>query len=289
MSDRTEHVTVAPETLAPSQLLRALGLEARKGLGQNFLASQSAIHHILTALDLQPDETVVEVGSGLGTLTGYLAAVAGAVVAVELDDSLVRHLQALFADTTTVRIVHGDILTLTPEALFAGAVPPYRVAGNLPYYITSAAIRHVLSWVPAPRRVVVMVQYEVARRIVAGPGEMSLLALMVQMKGVPRIVARIPAGAFVPPPKVNSAVVSIVPHQSPLATESVDEAVFRLARYGFQQRRKMLVNSLSAGLAADKATVKTLLDAAVVAPTARAEDLSVSQWLALARLVEGDA
>lgn len=286
MADRAEHATVAPETLAPSQLLRALGLEARKGLGQNFLASRSAVHHILAALAIEPGETVAEIGAGLGTLTGYLAAAASRVVAVELDDALAEHLERLFAPVAAVQVVRGDILALTPADLLGGSPVPYRVVGNLPYYVTSAALRHVLAWQPAPRRTVVMVQQEVARRIVAGPGEMSLLSLMVQLKGTPRVVARIPAGAFVPPPKVNSAVVCISPHAEPLAGEAEEEALFRLARLGFQQRRKMLVNSLSAGSGKDKAEVRTLLSACAIPESARAEDLSVPRWLALARAWE---
>lgn len=286
VTSRGDHPTMAPDALAPSRMLRSLGLHARKGLGQHFLTSTSALHHILEALSLEPQSTVVEIGAGLGTLTGYLAVACREVLAVELDADLARQLEVQFGARPSVRIVRGDILDLTPSSLFGETPPGYSVVGNLPYYITSAVLRHVLDWRPAPSQVVVMVQYEVARRLLAGPGDMSLLALMVQMKGVPRMVARVPAGAFVPPPKVSSAVVSIVPHAVPPASAEREAVVFRLARLGFQQRRKMLANSLSAGLGLGKDAVKSLLAAAAVPPTARAEDLNVSEWLALASALE---
>ena len=273
MPGRTPHPTLAPQALAPSQLLSSLGRSASKRLGQNFLASPTAVHHIIEALGIQPGDAVIEVGAGLGVLTGFLAAAATSVVAVEVDPDLVRHLRATFADCATVRVVQDDILRCSATALLGDAAGPYRVAGNLPYYITSAVLRHVLDWQPAARCVVVMVQYEVARRIVAGPGEMSLLALMVQIKGVPRVVARVPAGAFVPAPKVNSAVVSIAPHAEPLGPPALVDEMFRLARMAFQQGRKMLANPLSAGLGLPKSEVLGMLEAAGIPATSRPEEL----------------
>jgi 16S rRNA (adenine1518-N6/adenine1519-N6)-dimethyltransferase len=274
--------TLVPAGLAPGRLLRALGLEARKGLGQNFLTSKSALQLIVRALDLAPDDTVVEVGAGLGALTGYLAACAGQVVAVELDEALEAYLREAFAGVPGFRLVHGDILELGPGDLLAHGTHEYKLVGNLPYYITSAALRHLLDWQPPPLVLVVMVQYEVAKRITARPGDMSLLALMVQLRGAADVVARVPAGAFVPAPKVDSAIVRIRPYPVPLASAAQEKRVFRLARAGFQQRRKMLLNSLSSGLSMPKAALGQALARLNIAGKARAEDLSVSQWMDLA-------
>lgn len=280
MSTEREFTTLFPEGLAPGRLLRSLELSARKGLGQNFLAGKSALRQVLLALDPRPEDLVVEIGAGLGTLTGFLAAEAGRVVAVELDDHLADHLESQFSAAAGLRLVRGDILTLGPADL--GIDDRYKVVGNLPYYITSAALRHVLSWNPRPQVLVVMVQEEVARRIVAGPGDLSLLALMVRLAGVPEMVAKVPAGAFVPPPKVNSAVVRILPHPTPLLPADEEEALFRLARAAFQQKRKTLPNSLSGVLPLPKDRLGRLLQILGIEPSARAQELSLEQWIALA-------
>jgi 16S rRNA (adenine1518-N6/adenine1519-N6)-dimethyltransferase len=167
-------------------LLRAHGLHPRKGLGQSFLISQAALDNIVAAAELSAEDVVVEVGAGLGTLTRLLAREAGHVVAVELDRDLVEILRDELADLPSVKIVHGDILQISDLG-----VPHrgYKVVGNLPYYITSAVLRRFLEKEPRPEIMVVTVQREVAERIVAGPGEMSLLAISVQFYGQPSIVA----------------------------------------------------------------------------------------------------
>ncbi len=278
-----EFATLFPEGLAPGRLLRSLELTARKGMGQNFLAGKAALRQVLLALDPGPDDLVVEIGAGLGTLTGFLAASAGRVVAVELDDSLAGHLENQFAPAHGVGIVRGDILCLSPADLGISATTPYKVVGNLPYYITSAALRHVLAWEPRPQVLVVMVQEEVARRIVAKPGDLSLLALMVQLAGAAEMVARVPAGAFVPPPKVNSAVVRIVPRPQSLLPPEQEATLWRLARAGFQQKRKTLANSLAGALPFAKGDIGTMLTSLGISPSARAQELSLEQWIALTR------
>ncbi|MGI6208616.1 MAG: 16S rRNA (adenine(1518)-N(6)/adenine(1519)-N(6))-dimethyltransferase RsmA [Anaerolineae bacterium] len=285
MSEERDFPTLAPEALAPAQLLRTLDRGARKALGQNFLAGKSALRRILLALDLQPGDVVVEIGAGLGTLTGFLAATAREVVAVELDDDLAHYLAERFRPVGTVRLVHGDILDLTPADLLTDTGEPYKVVGNLPYYITSAAIRHVLSWEPTPQVIVVMVQEEVARRIVAKPGDLSLLALMVQLRARAEMVARVPAGAFVPRPKVDSAVVRIVPDPARRLEPEVEEHLFELARAGFQQKRKTLVNSLAGVAGMAREDLAQLLQDLGINPSARAQELSPDQWIALARAI----
>lgn len=261
-------------------LLRQYGLRPRKGLGQNFLTDVGVVERIVAAAELAPDDTVIEVGPGLGVLTMKLAAAlpAGRLRAVELDRELASRLVERLKDYPTAEVVQGDILELNPAELSAGQ--PYKVVANLPYYITSAVLRHFLESVAPPTRLVVMVQREVAERMTAAAGEMSLLALAVQFYGAAKMMFSVPPAAFYPPPKVHSAVVRVdvyPPQNRPLP--NIDDATFfRIARAGFGQKRKQLVNTLSRGLGLDKANVGAALTGAGIAPTARPEDLSLADW-----------
>jgi 16S rRNA (adenine1518-N6/adenine1519-N6)-dimethyltransferase len=270
-------------TQSVAALLRARGLRPRKGLGQNFLTDPVALGRIVTAADLSRSDMVVEVGAGAGTLTRLLAEQAGRVLALELDDQLVELLREQFSESSNVEVIHADVLRLSPSDL---PQQDYKVVGNLPYYITSAVLRRFLSGAPRPRLMVVTVQREVAERIVAEPGKMSLLALSVQFYGRPRIVARIPAGAFYPAPKVDSAVVRIDVGEQPsvhLGEGIDDEVFFRVARAGFSQKRKKLRNSLSAGLAFAPAEAAEALEQAGIDPGRRAETLSLEEWASVAQ------
>jgi 16S rRNA (adenine1518-N6/adenine1519-N6)-dimethyltransferase len=269
-------------------LLRAHGLHPKKSLGQNFLVDPGVLGQIASAAGLTADDVVLEVGAGLGTLTRVLAEQAGRVVAVELDEELAAILRDQVAGLANVQVLQADILRLSN--LPVAGVPlvhlGYKVVGNLPYYITSAVLRRFLETEPRPQRLVVTVQREVAERIVAGPGEMSLLAVSVQFYGRPRIVARIKAGAFYPPPQVDSAVVRIdVARQPPvLLEEGIGERVFfRVVRAGFGQKRKMLRNSLSAGLALPTTRIEEALERAGIDPRRRPETLSLEEWAGLVR------
>ena len=193
--------------LNAASLLKKHGLHADKRLGQNYLQDASALGKIIEAAEIQKADTVLEIGPGLGSLTRYLSVSANQVVAVELDLKLVSVLQTILKPYANIRLIHGDILKLTPKEL--GLPDDYLVAANIPYNITSAIIRHLLESEPKPRRIVLTVQKEVAERICATPPDMSLLALSVQVYGTPQIMAHIPAGAFYPAPKVDSAVVRI--------------------------------------------------------------------------------
>jgi 16S rRNA (adenine1518-N6/adenine1519-N6)-dimethyltransferase len=263
-------------------LLRRHGLRPRKGLGQNFLGDVALLTRIADAAELTPIDTVLEIGAGLGTLTRLLAARAGRVIAVEVDAHLVRVLREQVGELPSVRIVQGDVLARDPGEL-VGAVAEYKVVGNLPYYITSALLRHMLEAKPRPCLLVVTVQREVAERITAGPGEMSLLALGVQVYGVPRIVARIPAGAFYPPPKVDSAVLRIDISDRPRVGNVDVDALFRVARAGFGQKRKTLRNALRGGLHRPAAEIEQGLREAGIDPQRRAETLNLEEWAELTR------
>lgn len=262
-----------------SRLLRDYGLYARKGLGQNFLADPAILQRIVSAAELPADAIVLEVGPGLGSLTRYLAVAARQVVAVELDRNLIPVLEDVLGGCGNVSIVQGDMLDLDPAALMGGS--GYYVVANIPYYITSAIIRHLLESSARPRRLVLTVQREVAERICALPGDLSLLALSVQVYGNPSVAARIPAGAFYPPPKVDSAVVRVDVLPEPRVSADRLEDFFKLTKAGFSQKRKTLRNSLSGGMGMPAAAAEDLLRRAGVDPQRRAETLSIEEWGAL--------
>ncbi|HSL42832.1 MAG TPA: 16S rRNA (adenine(1518)-N(6)/adenine(1519)-N(6))-dimethyltransferase RsmA [Anaerolineales bacterium] len=262
--------------LDAAALLKRHGLRAHKSLGQNFLQDPQALEEIIMAAEIQPGDTVLEIGPGLGSLTRYLAVVSKEVVAVELDENLLAPLKAVLSPYQNVRIVHGDILKLPLKELISA--DEYIVVANIPYYITSAVIRHLLENELKPRRVVLTVQKEVAQRICARPGDMSLLALSVQIYGEPRIVTYIPAGAFFPPPKVDSAVLAVEIYPAPLIAADTLDTFFKLIKAGFGQKRKTLRNSLSSGLHISPAQASDLLTRAEIDPQRRAETLSIREW-----------
>jgi 16S rRNA (adenine1518-N6/adenine1519-N6)-dimethyltransferase len=267
----------------PRPLLKQFGVRPKKSLGQNFLVSEQAAERIVAAAELLPDEAVLEIGAGLGALTRQLAAAAARVVAVELDQRLVPVLRHTLADCSNVQLVLGDILELDPSDLMP---PNYKVVANIPYYITSALLRHLIEASASPTLMVLTVQEQVAQRIVAGPGEMSLLALGVQFYGRPRIVTRLKAGAFYPRPKVNSAVVRIDLRARPELDVADVDLFFRAAKAGFGQRRKQLRNSLAGGLPLSREAVDAALEQAGVDPRRRAETLSLYEWAALANALD---
>lgn len=257
-------------------VLKRYGLRTDKRLGQNFLQDISILEKIADAAEILKDDCVLEIGPGLGSLTRYLAASARTVTAVELDPDLLPPLEAVLAPYPNVRVVHGDILKLSIADLVDQ--PGYIVAANIPYNITSAIIRHLLESDPKPRRVVLTIQKEVAERICAQPGDLSLLGLSVQVYGQPRIAARIPASAFHPVPKVDSAVLRIDIHKEPRIPAELLDTFFKLIKAGFSQKRKTLRNSLSSGLHIEPQGAEALLASAGIDPMRRAETLSIEEW-----------
>jgi len=258
------------------QILREHGLRADKSLGQNFLQDTSSLEIITASAEILPTDTVLEVGPGLGALTRHLAAAAKQIIAVELDQRLLPALRQTTHDYTNITILQGDMLKLNPAEIVP--VTDYLVVANIPYYITSALLRHLLETTPRPRRVVLTIQKEVAERICAAPGDMSLLALSVQVYGRPRITAVIPAEAFYPAPKVDSAVVRIDLSPAPFIPTALLDTFFTLARAGFSQKRKTLRNSLSAGIRKSSAEIEETLRTAGIDPKRRAETLSLEEW-----------
>ncbi|MDP9316208.1 MAG: 16S rRNA (adenine(1518)-N(6)/adenine(1519)-N(6))-dimethyltransferase RsmA [Chloroflexota bacterium] len=261
--------------------LNALDLRPSRELGQNFLVDSGALLEIVAAASLSADDTVVEVGPGLGVLTHELVKHAGRVVAIELDKRLAARLADEFQANANLAVVQGDVLRVNLGELLGDT--PYKVVANLPYQITSAIIRHFLEVTPAPDILVIMVQWEVAQRIVAKPPNMSVLAHSVQFYAEPSIVTRVPAASFVPAPKVDSAVLRLVRRPQPLVEVDDVNVFFRTIKAGFLQARKKLSNALPSGLASmgvklDKDAVGQVLLAAGVDPARRAETLTLHEW-----------
>jgi len=258
------------------ELLRQYHLEARKSLGQNFLTDNAILQRIVEVAEIPPMTTVLEIGAGLGSLSRWLAISAQRVVAVETDAHLLPVLRQVLASFENVSLVEGDILKLDPAFLLTNS--GYWVVANIPYYITSALIRHLLEAGLKPARLVLTVQREVAGRICAVPPRMSLLALSVQVYGKPGPVLHIPAGAFYPAPNVDSTVIRVDLYPEPLIPQKHLETFFRLAKAGFSQKRKTLRNSLSAGLQRSTGEATALLESAGIDPQRRAETLDLDEW-----------
>ncbi len=275
-------------------LLRQWNIRPSKGLGQNFIIDRAALNKIVTAAELTRSDTVLEIGAGLGTLTERLAHEAGRVIAVELDERLIPILQSVLSGFDNVTLIQGDILALDPAALVNTSSPsslapgPYKVVANLPYYITSAVLRHLLEARVRPQRMIITVQREVAERIVARPGEMSLLAVSVQFYGRPQVLFRLRPGSFYPSPEVESAVVRIDAYDAPPVPVEDVEGFFRVVRAGFARRRKQLRNTLAAGLGFPPDEVAARLQEIGIDPRRRAETLSLEEWAAVASALGGD-
>ncbi len=268
-----------PPPLNVPNLLRLHHLSPRKSLGQNFLVDQHALEKVVDSAGIQPDDQVLEIGAGLGSLTRFLARAARRVVAVEIDQHLLPVLSEVLRPEKNVELIHADILKLDPAQLMQQ--DGYYVAANIPYYITSAIIRHLLEADIKPSRLVLTIQKEVAQRICAPAGSLSLLALSVQVYGQPTIVAKIPAGAFYPPPTVDSAIIRVDLFPQPIIPLPQIETFFMLAKAGFGQKRKMLRQSLAGGLPINSSQAIEMLTACGIDPTRRAETLALHEWKTL--------
>jgi 16S rRNA (adenine1518-N6/adenine1519-N6)-dimethyltransferase len=266
------------------KLLKKHQIKPTKSLGQNFLTDQSSLQEIVQIAEIDQRDNVLEIGPGLGNLTFMLAACAKEVIAVEIDPNLIPILESIFANAGNVRIIHGDILNIRINEIIQG--PEYVVVANIPYYITSALFRHLLEAENRPARMILTVQYEVAERICAQPGKMSLLALSVQVYGSPELKAKIPAAAFYPQPEVDSAVVRVDLFDTlPIESGQLD-LFFRLAKAGFSQKRKTMRNALSAGMAWSKENTAEYLIRAGIDPQRRAQTLSLTEWITLTGVIE---
>lgn len=270
-----------PDGQSISQILRNHQLKPDKSLGQNFLTDPNILDKIIGIAEVTASDSILEIGAGLGHLTARLAQNAQQVTAVELDGRFLPILTERLAAYPNITLIEGDILGINQADLIQE--DDYLVVANIPYYITSRIIRHLLESPHQPSRIILTIQYEVARRICARDGKLSLLALSVLIYGQPELMLRIPAGAFFPKPDVDSAVIKIDLYEQPLLDAELRERFFALIKAGFLHKRKTLRNSLSKGLGWAGSRVEEFLLANGVDPQQRAERISLEQWLDLVR------
>ncbi|MEK7540184.1 MAG: 16S rRNA (adenine(1518)-N(6)/adenine(1519)-N(6))-dimethyltransferase RsmA [Patescibacteria group bacterium] len=263
-------------------LLNKYAIKPQRSKGQNFLLDQRVITKIIQAAELTKESLVVEIGPGVGVLTSALCEQAAHVIAVEVDQRMITILEKLTSVNPGLKIVRQDILSINYADLTA--VRPYTLVGNLPYNITSAIFKHALESEHQPERMVVMVQKEVGERIMAKPGEMSLLALSVQLYGTPSFVTMVSRTSFHPQPDVTSMVIQIDQIHHPKDVHI--KTLFKLAHMGFGGKRKQLHNTLAGGLRLSPDDTKRLMNQAKVDPTIRPQELSVQNWKDLANTVD---
>lgn len=247
-----------------------------KSLGQHWLRDRLVLEHIAACADIQSGDTVLEIGPGLGTLTSELLRRADSVTAVEFDANLAQKLPGQFPGKN-LTVINDDILQFDLSQLPAG----YKVVANVPYYITSKIVQKLMTADNKPSVAVLLVQKEVAERIAARPGDMSILAISAQVFAEASLGDVVPAELFTPPPKVDSQVVILKTRVQPLVLPADEKAFFRVVKAGFSAKRKKLRSSLSGGLGISKQDVEQLLQNADISPDARAEDLAISDWLRL--------
>jgi len=308
----SESVSRPKSLLAQTKtLLRRNELHARKSLGQHFLVDSAVLSKILETAGLTANDLVMEIGPGIGVLTGELVKSAGWVIAVELDKDLAGLLEQTLLPAQNFSVINRDILDIDPLELIeaessrtprlseifraggeddttAGFRPRYKLVANLPYYITQPIIRHFSETGLKPEVMVLMVQKEVAENIAAAPGDLGILAVSVQLYGRPEIISTVPAQSFYPVPKVDSAILKITTYSRPAVQIIGAATFFKVVRAGFCARRKQVANALSQGLRIPRDEVLALMQEAGVSPLKRAEALTLSDWSSLEKVfVEG--
>jgi 16S rRNA (adenine1518-N6/adenine1519-N6)-dimethyltransferase len=260
-------------------------IKAKKSLGQNFLKDDAVLQRIVESANLSENDTVIEIGPGQGVLTELLAQKCKKVIAIELDDRLIPILTEKFENNGKIEIVHGDVLKINfPELIEKYEIrdTKYKIVANLPYYITSPIIRLFLETQFPPNEMILMVQKEVAERICAKPGEMSILAVSVQYYAEPKYLFTVPKESFEPMPKVESAVIKITKDKEQETRNKQEiKKFFRIVRAGFSAKRKTLANNLSNGLQIDKKEIEDKLISLGFSKNTRAQELKVDDWRGL--------
>lgn len=266
--------------------MRANQIWAKRTMGQNFLVDEQALAQIVAAADIQPTDTIVEIGPGLGVLTSELSKRAGKVFAIEKDDKFAEVLKTQYT-SSNVKIINQDALDFDPGSYQLKA-NSYKLVANIPYNITSLIIRKFLEEENRPEIIVLLVQKEVAERIIAEPGDMSLLAVSVQFYAEAEIVAIVSKESFFPIPKVDSAIIKLKVKSQKHKVQSRE--FFRIVKFGFAAKRKTLENNLSAGMHIKKDDARDIIKKAGFEAKIRAEDLSVEDWIRLFEIIkEGDS
>jgi len=264
------------DPLPVQSLLRDYGLKPKKGLGQNFLVDDTYLQRIVEAANVTESDEVLEIGAGLGSLTRHLAAAAGQVTAVEIDNQFFPILKKVIKDFSNIRLIEGDIMEIDPQAITSRA--GYKVVANIPYYLTSNLIRRLLEVPLKPTLIALTIQKEVAQRICAEPGKMSLLSLGVQIYGKPVIAFIIPSTAFFPVPGVDSALLLVNLFEQPVIPVELLDGFFKLAKAAFMQKRKMLHNALAGAPGLGNGRAEELLSRSGIDPDRRAQTLALQEW-----------
>jgi 16S rRNA (adenine1518-N6/adenine1519-N6)-dimethyltransferase len=267
------------------QLLRKYNLRPNKTFGQNFLLDDFVLQDIVDASGLKSDEAVLEIGPGIATLTQRLLERAKFVLAVEKDAKFLPLLRALKKQHQNFQYETADILSFNFQTVLHD-YPKYRVVANIPYYITGKIIQLFLQAKHRPQSITILVQKEVAQNIVAGPGQLNLLAISVQLHGEPKLVQIVPARAFYPAPKVDSAIVHIDLRREPRYKIADEKKLFRILRACFAGKRKQLHNTLVNNLGLEKNAVEALLQKLKIDPQIRPQQLTIAQWLELTAAIK---
>lgn len=274
------------------ETIQKYGFDFQKKYGQNFLIDARVLDKIIAAAEIGPEDCVLEIGPGIGTMTQYLAEQAGKVIAVEIDDKLIPILQETLKDYDNVRIIHQDIMKLDLNELAAteNHGKPMKVVANLPYYITTPIIMGLFEQNVPLQNITVMVQKEVADRMQVGPGtkEYGALSLAVQYYAKPYIVANVPPNCFIPRPNVASAVIRLTRYTEPPVAVKNEKLMFQLIRASFNQRRKTLVNGIgnAAQLNYTKEQVQQALERMGASPTVRGETFTLEDFARLSDTLE---
>lgn len=252
--------------------------QTNKSLGQHWLQDEYSLDAMLEAADIQPDDIVLEIGPGPGTLTKKLVQKAARVIAVEFDEKLARELPSR-VPASNLTVVQSDILSFDFDSLPAG----YKIVANIPYYLTSNLLRLICEGKNSFSKAAILMQKEVAQRVCAKPGDMSLLSVSVQLYTEATTGLIVPAYLFTPPPKVDSQILKLTFREAPLFSGLDTNQFFRVVKAGFSQRRKTLLNSLSSNLHLSKEQVTRLLTEAKIDSAARAQTLGLADWYRLAK------
>ena len=267
------------------KICQAYQLQPTRSKGQNFVINKAVIDKVVGSANINADESVLEIGPGLGFLTEALIVVAKQVISVELDQKLFKFLQDKFAGSNNLKLINQDILFFQPET---AGLSRYKIVANLPYNITSYFLKRFLTQVVRPQTMTLLLQREVAQRICAKPGELSLLGISVQLYGQPRIVAPVSRQNFWPVPQVESAIIQIDQIKTDKQVAEwldgvLEKHFWQLCHIGFSAKRKQLQNNLAAGLKISNEVAKQALLEVNLLANIRAQDLSLTDWLQLAK------
>ena len=257
--------------------LSRLGIKPKKSLGQNFLINEGIYKKIIAAANIKTGDTVIEIGPGLGTLTQFILDTGADVLAVEKDYTLADYLKTKFRNNNRVTIIEGDILKFQiPDSRFQ--IQKYKLVGNIPYYLTSHLLRILFENWPQPELIILMIQKEVAQRIVAKPPHMSLLAVLVQYYSTPKIMSYVSRNSFWPAPEVDSAIIKLESRIQNLESRMDTKNFFKVAGAGFAKKRKQLANKLAVGLKIPKEKIEQQLSKIGMDTKRRAETLTIEEW-----------